>query len=59
MAEGGFDPDLKIHKTVDPDNTTDETFPLLPRVNTVDNHEINTSDVHETSFGGTGQSLRC
>ena len=56
MAEGGFNP--FEGKTVDPDNTTDETFPLLPRVNTVDNHELNTSDVHETSFGGTGQSLK-
>ena len=56
MAEGGFDP--FEGKTVDLDNTTDETFPLHPRVNTVDNHELNTSDVHETSFGGTGQSLR-
>ena len=53
MAE--YDP-FEI-KPFEPEETTNETFPLLPRVNTYDNHQIDTSEIHETSFGGTDKSL--
>ena len=43
--------------TVEAEETTNETFPLLPRVNTYDNNQIDTSEIHETSFGGSGKSL--
>ena len=63
MAEGRDPFEIRPYE---PDETTDETDIELERrlkslrsgVNTFDNHELNTSDVHETSFGGTGQSYR-
>ena len=42
---------------IKPVETTDETIPLLPRGNTIDTHQTDQSEIHETSFGGTGNSL--
>ena len=44
--------------TVEPEKTTNETFPVLPRGNAYDTHQIDTAETHETSFCGTGLSLR-
>ena len=44
--------------TIEPEETTNESFPFRERINTYDTHHIDTSEIHETSFGGTGLSVR-
>ena len=39
------------------DETTDETFSLIPTGGNIDDHNVDTTK-HETSFGGTETNLR-
>ena len=54
MADIELDP-FGGHDVID--ETTDETFPLIPIGGDIDDHNVDTTK-HETSFGGTEASLR-
>ena len=54
MADIELDP-FGGHDVID--ETTDETFPLIPIGGDIDDHNVDTTK-HETSFGGAETSLR-